>query len=722
MQVVKRNGKCVDYSVDKIVKAISSANNGDLKDPLLSRVIKHFNYDDMVLYCNYKEQENISVEEIQDMVEELLMAEGHFDLAKKYIIYREKHSQSRILKDKIDYMDMYSNNSSSSPAKLSNTDANANMSQRNVATSEIEVYKDINRQIQRLRMKTKLDEMFPDEGLGKTYINDVEHHIIYPHDEASSPEKKYYCKAVTLYPLAENGTSTLDGTQNSAPKNLNSFCGQFVNTIFNLSSQCKGAVGVGEFFNYFDYYCTKDFGPKYHLLSDNYADSEIIVNRKTIGEKIDQAFQQIVYNINQTSYGRGQSPFTNFNVFDSFYWKSLFEHAQFPDGTKPIWERVDWLQRRFMKWLNKERTKVMLTFPVVSVALLNDGNKVLDESYEDFVAEQWSEGDSFFCLTLDNPEAISSCCRLRNNITENTFSSINGLTGVQTGSCNVITLNLNRIIQDFVRSNKNFKYTKSSKELLLNYLGNILERVYRYHIAYKTMLYEHESKGMFSSCNAGYISIQKLYSTIGINGFNEAAEFLGFECTNNDAYKSFCVDICGFIDEQNKLHSTKKFTYNLEFVPAESLGVKNYNWDKEDGYVVNEFRHLYNAYFYLADDENTTVYDKFIMHGGKLSDVLSGGQAVHVNLEDHLTKDQYKNHIRFNVKNKCSYWTYNIVNTECLDCHHIEKLPHSVCPKCGSSNLQHWTRPVGFIRPIEMFGEGRLQEANERYYTKAKDA
>ncbi len=714
-KVRKRNNTLVDYDLSKIVEAASKASHNKEEKNRIEKLIKyHFSEQNIDNLCSYNNTEEISVERLQDMVEQALMMEGLYDVAKNYIIYREKKNNLRFIVDKLKYMDNYST-SNNNPAVLSNTDANANMSQKNVATSEIEVYKDTNRLIQRQRQKENLNKMYPEEGLGKKYIDDLENNIIYTHDEASSPERKYYCKAVTMYPLTEGGTFILDGTRNKAPQHLTSFCDQFVNTVFNLSSQCKGAVGFGEFFNYFDYYCAKDFGPEYHLLSDKLADSEFVASRKTIGEKIDQAFQCIVYNINQAAYGRGQSPFTNFNIFDSYYWHALFDIAQFPDGTKPVWERVDWIQKRFLKWFNDERTKCMLTFPVISFALLNDGNKPLDEEYEDLCADTWVHGGEQFCLTLDNPEAISSCCRLRNNITDNTFSSVNGMTGVQTGSVNVITLNLNRIAQNFVRENSSFKYSNGSKLLLLDYITSILERVYKYHISYKTMLYEHEKNGMFSSCNAGYISLDRLYSTIGVNGFNEMAEFLGFTCSNNEPYKEFCYDICSHIKKQNAIHSTNKFRFNFEFVPAESLGVKNYNRDKADGYWVPEDRFLYNAYFYIADDPNTTIFDKFIMHGGKINDCLDGGQAVHINLEEHLTKDQYKDIIRFNIKNKCSYWTFNVISTECLDCGAIVKRNSLACPKCNSENTRHWTKPVGYIRPIEGFGEGRRQEAERRY-------
>lgn len=246
-----------------------------------------------------------------------------------------------------------------------------------------------------------------------------------------------------------------------------------------------------------------------------------------------------------------------------------------------------------MKWFNKERTKAMLTFPVETMALMiDDKGNYLDEEYKDFTAEMHSEGHSFFVYISDNPNSLSSCCRLKNEIGKNEFSFTNGLSGVKTGSCNVITLNLNRLIQDWAREYKESTDGMDSADLHVlyapqsgfkNYLIDILERVYKYHKTYKSILYDWEERGMFTACNEGYISMSDLFCTIGINGLNEAARFLGIEVNYNEEYKEFCRLITGTISEQNKLHTDSKFKYNQEFVPAEGLSSKNYNWDKEDG-------------------------------------------------------------------------------------------------------------------------------------------
>ena len=724
MQVIKRNGEREEFNLDKILIAVTKAFNsvGYHMPEYLERMIP----------CLIVERDEISVEEIQDKVEQILMNDNHFEAAKSYILFREKHKEVRDIRDRLDYMEKYSK-STENAATSSETDANANISMKNVVTLESEVPKMKNRAIQRARMKDKLNVMFPE--VAKQYEKDIEHHIIYIHDEASSAVPKNYCEAVSLYPLIANGIRDMDGVTPKIANHLSSFCGQFNNLVFLLSAQCKGAVAFGEFFNYFDYYCVKDYGEDYPEKESLYADSEFVKDRKTIGQKIEAAFQTIVYYINQPAQNRGwQSPFTNVSYYDKEYWKALFEDFYFPDGTQPKWERVSYLQKKFMKWFNRERTKAMLTFPVETMALLTDedGN-FLDKEYKDFTAEMQAEGHSFFVYISDNPNGLASCCRLRNEIEENVFSFTNGLTGVKTGSCNVITLNLNRIVQDFFRGfihPDDFNRLEiegnwadnSVKELLKEHLIEILERVYKYHTAYKTILYEWEERGMFNASTAGYIGMKDLFCTIGINGINEAARFLGIEVSYNEEYKEFCRLITGTISEQNKLHSSKKFKFNTELVPAEGLSSKNYNWDKEDGYQVPSDTKIYNSYFYNAWDPNTSVLDRFKLHGKEFTELLDGGVGLHCNLEEHLSKEQYLKLLDYAAAKGTSYFTYNIPNSECTNesCHFIAKYPMDVCPKCGHP-MRIWTRVVGFLRPIEGYDKGRYWDATQRVYKKRSE-
>lgn len=605
MKVVKRDGSLQEFDNGKIVSALSKAFDACgytiSEDVCGGNIIDVSTLDEMASMV--QRWDNITIEEIQDMVIETLEDYNYADVARVYASYRNEQSRLREIIAKINYQDQYVA-SSENAATSSETDGNANVVSKNVATLESEDRKRENREIQRYRMKHQLKKMYPE--VASQYVKDLDNHIIYTHDEASTSVLKQYCMAVSLYPLMLEGVGNIDGVTPSEPNDLQSFSGQVTNLIFLLSSQCKGAVAVGSYFIALNYYIIKEFGPVWYKKLDCYTTTEHCLIQRTIRDAIYKAFKQFVWGINQPAGNRSyQSPFTNVSYYDKTYFESLFGEFYYPDGSQPEWGAIDALQRLFMDWFNKVRLKQVLTFPVETFAMVHDGKDIVDKEYKDLCAEMYAKGHSFFTYISDSADSLASCCRLRNEVSENAFSPTSGLTGVKTGSCNVITLNMNRIVQNFHRimfhygmgsvnppevirwHASGFIRSKNVQEKFKKYLVSILEKVYKYHIAYKTMLYEWEDKGMFASSNGGYIQIKDLFSTVGINGLNEAAEYCGLQVSNNPEYIQFLQLILGTIKEQNKIHSIrdkkKPFLFNSEVVPAEGLGGKNYRWDKEDG-------------------------------------------------------------------------------------------------------------------------------------------
>ena len=586
MQVVKRDGTLQDFNPNKIRVAILKAF--DSCCPLEDTEVIDNMISEMYLW------DGITIEEIQDVVIETLRDFGYDDVAAAYSAYRNDQSRMREILAKINYQDSYIA-SSENAATSSETDGNANVVSKNVATLESEDRKRENREIQRYRMKQQLKKMYP--NLASQYAKDLENHIIYTHDEASTSVLKQYCMAVSLYPLMLEGVGNIDGVTPSEPDDLQSFSGQVTNLIFLLSSQCKGAVAVGSYFVALNYYIIKEYGPEWYNKLDCVCTSPHSLIQRTIKDSICKAFKQFVWGINQPAGNRSyQSPFTNVSYYDKTYFESLFGEFYYPDGSQPSWKAIDSLQRLFMNWFNELRLKQVLTFPVETFAMVHDGKDIVDKEYKDLCAEMYSKGHSFFTYISDSADSLASCCRLRNEMSENTFSPTSGLTGVKTGSCNVISLNMNRIIQNWAKWYNESMDGMDSADMHIFYAPNsgfkpyleaILNRVYKYHIAFKTMLYDWEDKGMFASSNGGYINIKDLFSTVGINGLNEAAEYMGLTVSNNPEYIRFLQEILGTIKDYNKKHSIhdkkRPFLFNSEVVPAEGLGVKNYQWDKEDG-------------------------------------------------------------------------------------------------------------------------------------------
>lgn len=722
MQVIKRDGTIQEFDSNKIKEAIEKAFDacGDSRKYHIPAMIK-----DMYFW------DRISIEEIQDIVIETLRDYEFDEVASVYSTYRKEQSRYREIINKVNYQDEFVN-STENAATSSETDANANVSSKNVATLEGEDRKRENRQIQRYRMKKQLKKMFPE--VASQYSKDLENYIIYTHDEASTSVLKPYCKAASLYPLMSEGVGNIDMVTPDAPNDIQSYSGQVTNLVFLLSSQCKGAVAVGEYLIALNYYVIAEFGNQWYNKLDCIISSDHWLKTVTIKDYIRKGMKTFIYGVNQPAGNRSfNSPFSNISYYDKTYFKALFEEFYYPDGTQPKWEAIDCLQRTFMELHRELRLIKPLTFPVTTMAMVHDGKDVIDKEYKELCAEEWAKGGSFFCYLSDNPSSLASCCRVLNEIQDNTFSSINGLQGIMTGSANVITLNINRILQDWwyeIDGEHIDGYDHNDEEILeivknegfKEYLINILERVYKYHIAYKTMLYEWEEKGVFASSNAGYIFIKKLYSTIGVIGYCEAAQFLGLEISNNKEYKEFLQIIFGTIKEQNKLHSIRDkkrpFLFNSEAIPGENVAVKLYEWDKNDGYYVPNDQNLYSSYFFKQWDPNISVLDKLRLHNKEINAYCDGGQACHIHLDEHLSKEQYLKIIDFCTEEGTNYFTFNIPMSECKDCGHIVNAPIKECPICKSTNIDWWVRIIGYLRPISAYSKPRQIEAEKRIYSK----
>lgn len=613
----------------------------------------------------------------------------------------DKNSLNKKLNYLKSYMDVTKN-----AATLSAVDSNANVTSRNVATMFAELPKEDTIAVNRAIVEEYLLKLFG-EDLVNSFREDMKHHILYSHDESSLMP---YCVAISLYPYLLDGLKPLGGTS-GPPKHSDSFIGGLTNLIFLIAGQFAGAVAVPETIPYLDHFLRVDYGDDYTKHLDDIVES--FGNRRyTLRKKIEDLFQQFVYCVNQPAAARGyQSPFVNIAYFDRGYFNSIFKDFVFPDGDEANYESTSVLQKMFMKWFNKERTKEVITFPVETMNLLydKDTKKFVDEDMADFTAEMWAEGHSFFLYNSDSADALSSCCRLKSGIENNVFSYTLGAGGLRTGSKKVITLNLNRITQDWDRTGR--------KEPIEEYVGVIVNRVHKYLIAWNEWLKDLYKAGLLTVYSAGYIALEDQYLTVGVNGGLEAAEYLGIETrADNLEYQKFMNAILTKIKNINLEDRTPETKFNTEFVPAENASVKLYNWDKRDGYWVPTCRNLYNSYFFPVEDPTYNVLEKIRAHGSAFISNLDGGSAAHIGLDAHLSKQQYRLMMNYCAECGCSYLTWNIPNTICNDCNNIDKRYLKECPKCGSKNIDYATRIIGYLKRISNFSEARQKEAAKRFY------
>lgn len=674
---------------------------------------------------------NINTSEIRRQVENALMS-----LNKKVAkSYRDKYNDTKDIRKKQDFIKEYIN--ASNAATGSKFDSNANVSNKNIVTLGQELYKENNIKQNRYILCDKIRKMYS-KKLAEQYIKDLESHILYKHDESGTPGYPY-CVAITMFPFLTDGLTKMGGVS-EAPTDLKSYCGEFINLVYSVSSQFMGAVATPEFLMYMDYFIRKDYGDNYLDILDEVV--ELTTKKRTLRKVIDNCFQQVVHSMNMPAGNRGyQTVFWNVGYFDKPYFEGVFGDFVFPDGTKPKWETLSWLQKHFMQWFNKERERYVLTFPVETMALLTDGaDDFADKEYADFTAQMWADGHSFFCYLSNSPDSLSSCCRLRNSLKDGddehnhtTHQYSMGTASVATGSKSVMTMNLPRVIQNATRKyfmdngiilnngenivEQNLSYDKEKLyEYIRKEVRELTERIHKYQAAFNETIKDFLEANMLDVYDAGFINMRKQYLTVGVNGITDAAEFLGIKVNINDEYKEFVNNILETINISNKKDKTRDCMYNTEFVPGENLSAKNYKWDKKDGYWVSSKRNLYSSYFYNPEDDSLNVLDKLKLHGSDFVKYLDGGAANHTNLNEHLSQPQYRQLMKVAAAEGTNYFTFNVKNTVCNECGYISKHTLDKCPHCGSKNLDYLTRVIGYLTRISSLSEPRQEEAGRRVY------
>jgi len=728
MDVRKTNGSIEEFDRAKLARGIHQAY----------KTAKEYCDDAIVVSIinNLYVYEGITSAEIRRQVEESLMSINK----KVALAYIEKFDADLDLRKKRDFIKHYI--AASNAATGSKFDSNANVTRKNIVTLGNELYKENNIKQNRYIMCDKIKTLYG-RSLADQYLVDLNTHVLYKHDESGTPGFPY-CVAISMYPFLISGLRELGGVS-IAPTDLKSFCGEFINLVYSISSQFMGAVATPEFLMYLDYFIRKDYGDDYLNHLDDVV--ELNVKKRTLVKVIDNYFQQVVHSMNMPAGNRGyQTVFWNISYFDKNYFEGVFGDFRFPDGSAPKWETLDWLQRHFMNWFNQERNNYILTFPVETMALLTDGgDDYLDKEYADFTAEMWSKGHSFFCYISNSPDSLSSCCRLRNSLKDledeehnhTTHQYSMGTASVATGSKSVMTINLNRLIQDAVRKyflerrgvtlpagkpldSKSHFYDK--EDLYNNYINRALtemtERVHKYQIAFNEIIKDFLKADMLDVYNAGFIDMKKQYLTVGVNGLTEAAEFLGLEISPNPEYGDFVNNVLETINVCNKKDRKPDAMFNTEFVPAENLAAKNYKWDSNDGYFVSSKHNLYSSYFYNPEDDQVTLIDKFKLHGEDFVKYLDGGSALHMNLAEHLSQEQYRQLLNVAAHYGTNYFTFNVRNTVCNECGFISKDTLQKCPKCGSENIDYLTRVIGYLKRVSSFAEPRQKEAEKRFYLK----
>ena len=312
--ITKRDGSKDRFSLDKIMNAIVKAFESVEQPADLTTISKILSHLDM--------HDDIKVEDIQNQVEEALMREGFYKVAKSFMLYRQQHSEDRETLARLQFLSEYCD--SVNAATGSKYDANANVEHKNIATLIGELPKSSFIRLNRRLLTDRIKKMYG-KHLADEYIDKLTHHFIYKNDETSLAN---YCASITMYPWLISGTASIGGNS-TAPTNLKSFCGGFANMVFMVSSMLSGACATPEFLMYMNYFIGMEYGQDYYKRANEQAD--LSLKKRTIDKVITDCFEQIVYTLNQPTGARNyQAVFWNIAYYDRYYFESIFGDFYFP--------------------------------------------------------------------------------------------------------------------------------------------------------------------------------------------------------------------------------------------------------------------------------------------------------------------------------------------------------------------------------------------------------
>lgn len=530
------------------------------------------------------------------------------------------------------------------------------------------------------------------EWLGEFYIHD-----------ASSSSYRPYCFAYDITELVNKGLFFIDNFNAQPPQHLETYVDFVVEFVSWTCNRSSGAVGLPQYLVYAYYFWKKDCEDGYFIKTPNYYR--------------DQEFQRVIYKLNQPYVRNGiQSAFTNFSIFDESYLESLFGSKQFPDGSYII-DYIDDIiqfQKDFMNVVSKVRSQNMMTFPVLTYALLRqDGKFVNEDTARWFCTHNMKWADSNFFIS-DSVNSLSNCCRLKSNVEDlGYFNSIGG-TALEVGSVKVNTINLSRI-----------SYECDSKE---GYLFILKERVItccKCLDIIRHIIKRNAEKGLLPNYTNGIINMSSQYNTIGIIGIYEALTKFGFTTKDEFGYTKYTTEGIEFAKDiletitltKQEFAADKDYMINIEQIPGERAA---YILMKKDKFFFPNERYELPLYGnqWIPLGVKTTLKDKIDV-SAELDMACSGGSIAHINLDAPLNDSEIAWGLLNYVADKgVEYFAFN---TKICACKNNHGFYGDVCPICGEPKFTTYQRIVGFLTPESRYSKERSDEAKLRNYFIGKD-
>lgn len=578
-------------------------------------------------------------------------------------------------------------------------DGNANVGHKDIVSLENEMSKPHSKLLAFNKIFYELNKKYGFQTAKKwlkgEWIGDF-----YLHDAYNSSFKSY-CFAYDIQPLVEKGLFFIEGFNSQPPKHLTTFVdfvGEFVSWTCNRTS---GAVGLPSFLVYSYYFWKKDCGQMFVIKDPEYYR--------------DQSFQEIIYRLNQPFLRGGiQSAFTNFSIFDRPYLESIFGGKTFPDGSFMI-DEIDNIieyEKAFMRVLSKVRSENMMTFPVMTYALLRKDGKFVDEAFAKWCCQhnmKWADSNFFIS---EDVTSLSNCCRLLSDVKNlGYFNSIGG-TALEVGSVKVNTINLARIAYE----------TNSTK----SYIAKLRERVVlclQTLDVIRNIIKRNAEKGLLPNYSLKIINLSSQYNTIGIIGIYEALQKFGFVEKDElgchyytDEGIQFAKEIfIALNEEKTKFTSDKDYMVNIEQIPGESaasvLMQKDMYFYPDEKYELP----LY-ANQWIPLGVKCTLQEK-IRISAILDKACSGGSIAHINLEAPLQDfDTAWNLLNYVADEGVQYFAFC---TRISACENNHGYYGDICPHCGKPTVTTYQRIVGFLTPEKTYSKSRKEEFKLRTWFNA---
>ncbi len=703
-KILKRDGEIVEFNSAKITDAIKKASettkefDAKTAQKLTKNVIK--------IVKNYVRQKDTNlkaptIEEIQDIVEEVLLSSDYKQTAKSYILYREQHSKMR------DFVATSTSSVEMIDDYLKQLDWRVNENS-NMGYS----IQGLNNYLASNISKTYwLNKIYPNEIKNAHQCGDIHIHDL---NIIST-----YCVGWDLKDLLLEGFKGVEGKVESAPpKHLRTALGQMVNFLYTMQGESAGAQAFSNFDTL--------LAPFVRYDGLNY-------------EQVKQALQEFIFNMNVPTRVGFQTPFSNVTmdlVVPSYYAdQCVIIGGEMKEETYSDFQpEMDMINKAFFEVMMKgDNSGRVFTFPIPTYNITKNfdwENENLEGLWEMSAKYGIPYFSNFINSDMNPEDARSMCCRLRIDNRELEYRG-GGLFGSNplTGSIGVVTVNLPKIA--FLANNKKEFFELLKERMIwaknsLEIKRKLLEKLTDQYLYPYTKFYLRDIKARFG------VYWKNHFSTIGLIGMNEACLNLLKVNIANPLGLEFANEVMDFMRaEIVKFQEETGNNYNLEATPAEGTSYRLAKLDKDNlvsiicandkEYYENSASPYYSNSTQLPVNYTDDLFE-LLDHQDSLQTKYTGGTVVHIFAGERISNNATMKNL---VKKICEnyhlpYFTFSPTFSTCPN-HGYLKGEHQTCPKCGDE-CEVYSRVVGYIRPIKQWNKGKQAEFTTRKTFKIDEA